>query len=595
MNTPDDPERLRSRRPTRALAALLTAVACAWPAPALAQSDEEVIVDPDNPDAAGGDEEVIVDPDNPDGGGGGQVAGDEEVIADPDNPGTGADQPVVAPVEGGSGDGAAPFGGYVRGRWRVTGAMDLERTEPSEDIYELHNLLELRTRQQLGVDTSAVLEARLRHALLFEYREQGRDALPGRLDDVERPRGLKAIELMDAYVSTRWDRLLLRVGQQRVVWGSAELTRPADVVNPLDLAAPLGGDGFGLTPTVPVFAVKADWVGELGTVQGVLLPFFEPHRTALLSTDFSPAAQPELQRRQPLLALLSQLVHPSLYERVEGALVGTELPDETLLNPSAGLRLSTHAGPADLAVSYLYAFDRVPVVVLDPTLSELIGAVASDGQVLNDFDLGGFFGRHPEVFALQSELSTKAAAGHELLSVTYARWHVVAFDSTVYVGPIGVRADVAWSPERTFVTEAFTSVRRPAVNSALNLAWEGDAGEFAVVLEGVWLHVFDGPTSAQERIFLFGNDFRAIAGGLLLDLEPMAVALPLSFQLGGLVDLDGADAVLSASASWKLSGQARLGVGVQAFTPPLGGRETLSLGGLFDPNDQAWVSFELGI
>ena len=532
----------RSRWPTSSLL-----LALFLGAPALASAQEESIFDADNPDAAQSS-------DTPD-----------------------------APLQV----------GYFSGLYSATLGVDTLRDAPGEAIYELTNRLSLRARVPLTDQTSALVEARFDHRLLALLSDRGRAALPGRFDDVDTPLGaLYSAQLGEAHVSTRFGPLLLRVGQQRVVWGSAEVTRPADVVNPLDLSAgPLGADL--VAPTRPIFMAKADLVTEVASLQLLLIPFFEPHRASLVSGDFA-LARPSspLAGTLPALALLDNL-EPTLFESVESALVGTALPEQVPANASVGLRVSKlfqSAGNLSLALSYLFGWDRVPLLDLDPALAETLAIISTDRQFARDFDLLGLFQRNPDLLDLQQTLSDKAAAGQPLLSATYERWHVLALDGAFYLGPIGVRADLAFSPERTFLTEGFQSTRLPAFNTALELSYESDQGQLVAIAEGFWIHVVDAPEGRGAPL-LFESDYFGLALGLQVDLERWFERLPVSVQLSALAGLRDLDLLMAPSLTWRLSEATRLKISAQIFTEPLK-EVALSPGALYDTNDQLLFGVE---
>ena len=513
----------------------------------------------------------------------------EESIFDPENPDAGSETPA-AQVDL---DPATFAGSYV-----LAGAMDILRDSDGEAVYELRNRVNLRARTPLSPETSIVLEADFRHLLLVPKSGDHNGFLPGDFDDVDEAYAPWRASLGDAFVSTRFGKLLLRVGQQRVVWGRTDLARPLDVLNPADFTdgpgAAMGADFASLGTTSPILMAKADYVGEFATTQFVLVPFFSPHRFSLLSGDFA-VARPgsPLAAQNPALAALHRL-DPALYDVIEPALIGTEVPDEVASNASAGARVTSHLSGVDVGASYFFGWDRVPVIVLDSELQEVLGIISNDERFLLDFDTIGLFTRHPELARLQASVSSKAQAGQEVLAARYKRWHVLGLDAATYLGPIGVRADLAWTPARTFVTGQFQSNRRASTNAALGLSYEGGEGEVALLLEGFWLHVFERPDDGrEERPLIFGRDFPGVSFGVRVDLEPLA-NVPLVIQAGGIVFLARYDYVLSPQLVWRFDGDTRAFVGAQIYEDPPGRDKRLTIGGLFDTNDQAFLGIEQG-
>lgn len=79
-----------------------------------------------------------------------------------------------------------------------------------------------------------------------------------------------AVTLDEAYLDYYGAKYDLRVGQQRIVWGTALEVNPTDVINPINLQDPMGDK-------LPVMAVNGtyylnDWL----QVTGVYLPFPKP-------------------------------------------------------------------------------------------------------------------------------------------------------------------------------------------------------------------------------------------------------------------------------------------------------------------------------
>jgi hypothetical protein len=126
----------------------------------------------------------------------------------------------------------------------------------------------------------------------------------------------------------------------------------------------------------------------------------------------------------------------------------------------------------------------------------------------------------------------------------------------------------------------------------VGLSYEGDQGQVAVIVEGFWLRVYGDPQEAAQVAF-FGRDLYGSAVALRLDAEPLW-GIPVLWQVGGLVDLRGADTALSSELTWRLDGDTRLLGGAQVFTPALQKRHYLRLGTAYDQNDQVYIGLEQG-
>ncbi|MEZ4460615.1 MAG: hypothetical protein R3E66_12985 [bacterium] len=185
--------------------------------PALAHAEEETLYDPENATAAPdvGTQENLFDPDNHGASEAAYAAdGGEELLDDPQNVQMrpAAAEVPTAPVEIES----ARF----LGTWSNTTAADLAWS-PHEDIFEQSTELRLRLEYARSGSFQAVAEVEFEHWWAFDERGENLrasyEARPG-----------------EAYVILRHDRWTVGFGNMIHRWGVTDLTRPADVINPVD-------------------------------------------------------------------------------------------------------------------------------------------------------------------------------------------------------------------------------------------------------------------------------------------------------------------------------------------------------------------------
>ena len=154
------------------------------------------------------------------------------------------------------------------------------------------------------------------------------------------------VDLREAYFELSgfiFDNVDLKVGRQRITWGTADKLNPTDNVNPLDLSDPwdfgrhLGSDGAQLT----VYA---------GGLQ----------ITGLAVALFTPSVLPLGQWASALM--------PSAVQAPSGMTLGTitttvSLPGATLADSiTAGLRVKGNLLGYDLSLSYLYGRQSLPII-----------------------------------------------------------------------------------------------------------------------------------------------------------------------------------------------------------------------------------------
>ncbi len=155
-----------------------------------------------------------------------------------------------------------------------------------------------------------------------------------------------SLDLREAYFELHgfiFDTIDLKVGRQRIAWGTADKLNVTDNVNPLDLSDPwdfgrhLGSDGAQLS----VYA---------GGLQ----------ITALAVAQFAPAVLPAGQWANALM--------PSALQAPPGLTLGTvsstvTLPGLSIANSlTAGLKVKGNLLGYDLSVSYLYGRQSLPVI-----------------------------------------------------------------------------------------------------------------------------------------------------------------------------------------------------------------------------------------
>lgn len=550
---------------------------------------EETIYDPENPAMDAGDEQEGAD--NGEEG--------DEVILDPENPAQpeSSDDNENAKEEGESEESVGP--GTFRASYGTGLAVDTGWEGGGEDIVEWSSRAELSLEKPLSQNWRAVVEGQFYHWIGAEQRQGG----PNYLLNAANPRGAVDVQLGESYALYRADRWTFRVGQLVNSWGSTDLVRPGDVVNPIDANGSLGVTG-GSDQALPQPAAELSHVQPNWSVTGLIVPFFRANRVGLLGRDAGVSAErlPALGSQFPVLDLVEQTFDSSLYEDVDPLLEATSRPDEFPKNVSTGFRATGTRWNTDFGVGYFFGWDRTPYVEVDEDVRELGRIVVEDGQVLEDFDLQGFLSRNPEALELTNNLSQKRSRGDELLSSTYRRMHTLMVDAARYVGPVGLRADVAFQPERTFVTEGLASVRRPSLFAAAGASYEKlvEGRPLSVTLEGFWLHPFAADSSLTrwfvsgdergeeaEPILLFDGGYPGVVGAV----DWATPLLNLDVRVGSLVELETGGVVLTGRVGRRWTNWLRTSIGTTIYTGPDPGTK-LSVGGLYDPNDRVSLTVE---
>jgi hypothetical protein len=572
-------------------------------APAVAQ---ETIFDPENPAVQGGEEQDEAEEADPSDEG-------EETIFDPENPAfdtesdestesTELTEPSLDPILDEQAEQAEPSNAVFLGAYATSLAVDTAWEGGDEDVVEWVNELELRLEYDMPGQSRAVVEGEFLHWMVGKENPDDTDYLL----NTTRGRASYQPRLGEAYVLFRDGSVSVRLGNLTTPWGSTDIVRPGDVINPSDLRQINTGTATS-DLLLPQFTGEIAYSTSKWSLTGLVVPFFEPNEIVVFGRDVALANpfNPILGDQLPVLSAVEQVIDPSRWDDVQSFFAATRVPDETPENVSLGARGTLTEWNTDFGLGYFFGWDRTPWLNLDEDVRELIEVAIEDGQVLQDFDLFSFAARNPQVPTLVARVSEKSVAGEELAATEHRRRHTLVFDVARYVGPIGVRADVALTPQQTLYSDRFVPLRRTTAFGALGLSWERFKSEddvVALTLEGFWLHPFDRDSAVNE-LFVSEDERGPDNANILLvgdDLYGAAAAfqwrVPLidaDLQLGAVGTLSTEDVIATASLGRRWYSWLQTTVGVTIFEgpdPSNGG--DVSLGGLYDHNDQVTLTVD---
>lgn len=156
----------------------------------------------------------------------------------------------------------------------------------------------------------------------------------------------------------------IRIGRQRIAWGTADKINPTDNINPddfediWDMGRHLGSDG-----------IKATYYFKNFTIQGVFVP------------NFTPAVLP-LPQWSSVLIPPYQIMDFGKDYRLRNVNDRIIMPQNNLEeNMIAGLKISTNIAGYDLSLSYLYGRDDLPTLnylrIENMTFSKEVDIVAN--------------------------------------------------------------------------------------------------------------------------------------------------------------------------------------------------------------------------
>jgi uncharacterized protein DUF1302 len=405
----------------------------------------------------------------------------------------------------------------------------------------------LISRTQLHVRASHLhgdwFEATVSGVLGYSLREQGPffdvpfDGVNGQATNAE-----SQADLRELYAGLYSKHIDLRIGQQRVAWGRADLQSPNDVLNARDLRDPILTETELRHVPTPLIRVDIDLGGV--NVQLVGTPVFVPDVYDVYGTNWSPIQADAPTAVKGLFASASPLVDPTKQGALNALLHDTQSPASNWTAPSAGAKLSTVIAGMDLDAYYHYGFDTTPYVSVSPSFAALLGTL--NFQRFRPSDL--------------MPVLQQLDAGIQPFSATYVRRHHVGLDAAAPAGPFVLRLDAAYETQRVYYHAKFTSFSSPAVLVVASVEYQTGDLDKLLLVEATYNGIVD-LLDAQllgydQNSYGVSGTFRwPIGGGIAIDLRGLAGIEPQSFALQPAFRWKVNDSLLLKAGAVLLGGQ----------------------------------------
>lgn len=253
------------------------------------------------------------------------------------------------------------------------------------------------------------------------------------------------LDLYEAYVQWSPGPMELRLGKQIVRWGTTDQLSPVDVLNPEDLRE-------GITWDVedrkrPLWMARIQAFRGPFDLEGVVIPFFEPHDVNLFGTDWA------VFGHMTRAVATNPRVPPVFKEAVKSLQVRRREPPQTIENFQWGGRITMHTHGWDLAVSTFHGFDPMVDIVRFP---------------LENIHVNGSFSKE----TVENALMTGVFTGPELV-VRHRRTQMIGFDFETTLKSIGLRGEAAYFSARSFLTDDLTSAGLPTFFGVVGLDHAG--------------------------------------------------------------------------------------------------------------------------
>jgi hypothetical protein len=437
----------------------------------------------------------------------------------------GAPGPVAAAASRASPSAPDPDRFELRGWARLSTELGLGEAGPSEaargptamsyDPLVLRNQLFARARYSHARWFEANLSGVLSYGIFERSPALASTTFTG--FNGQSTRGELDTRLHELFLAFYFERVDLRIGQQRLAWGRADFISPNDVINARDARDPfLSEQELRATPTL---LARADFDLGFGSLQAVFSPVFVPDRFDVYGSNWA-ALQPGAPAGlRGLVGLLDRSSDPSLQSTLQTLLQATGLPRADFTQPSAGAKFAWSAGGIDVSHYYHYGFDG-PFLAIAPDLAMTLANT--------DFGRVGLADLQPFLRAIDD--------GRHPLQVTYVRRHHVGLDAGTTLGPVAVRLDAALQSTHVFFRRDLQGVKSPSLRGVLSVEYQTGEPDKALVLELLYQRVlsrmhapllfYDRDTLGVASILRwplfrrFGGELRIVQG-----LQPVSTVL----------------------------------------------------------------------
>lgn len=243
------------------------------------------------------------------------------------------------------------------------------------------------------------------------------------------------LDLGEFYLKLVGAVVSISFGRQLYNWSPSDLSRFADLINPVDQRA-----GLLIPDTeqgrLPVWSLSGRLMLKGLALRAVFVPFFQAPRSSFFASEarsFDPMAGSQAWLRSEQTWRQSGLARAYRYNSQ-----AQQSPKPDLSSAELALRASGSAGGVDLAAQIYWGHDRNPALLADPAVEQMLAA-ANDGRVTNAL-ISAF------------DQSCRASAGSscsdlgEFVQFDYQRSLIGQIDGATTIGPALVNLQLSAAP-----------------------------------------------------------------------------------------------------------------------------------------------------
>ena len=318
------------------------------------------------------------------------------------------------------------FSGFVTAR----GGVDINDDLPHEQKNSFRNIVRLEGNWQPTGTPTHVLASVDSDFLWF-----GSDPHQEEYD----------LDLFEGYLSSAKGPLDVTFGKQIIRWGKSDGISPVDTLNGEDLRDFIVRDYDDRK--LPNWMIKARYQPRYFTLEGVYTPLFRSSRFDYFGTDWAIF--------QHLKSDVSSAELPApLKSYIDNLSVNETKPDDRLENGEWGARVSKTVADWDIGVSYLYAWEKLPFFESFP---------------IKNISINDFTSIEDLLLALKNARFTD-----EAIETTFKRYHQAGLEFETTAGVFGVRGELAYYDQQSFLTDSLTSVQRPVYHYVIGADYVGE-------------------------------------------------------------------------------------------------------------------------
>jgi hypothetical protein len=497
------------------------------------------------------------------------VVAEEEVIDDPELSNSKPIEQALPPPPGRL---------HVELRSRV--GVDTRWENDREEIVEATQIAAFELEHPRSEDVSFAVGLRARH--FVARRKSGTD-----LDPAERYQ-LDVVPTAAYVDATLADGLHTRIGYQVTPLGRFDVFTATNFLALQDLRS--GPASMPGTTEIAQPALRADIdLGSSFTLTSIYVPFFQPDLVDAVGSDYAlfavagaapplPTSSASCDPAPPPLSPAEQQYLETIGQRLQATVNSSQLagatnaglralaPPPSLAEPQGAMRLTGRSSAGELSLTVGTALERLPALVLSRDLRNLF--------------------KDPCNSLYQAQI---VASTDPFLRVVHPRFSVAALDGATDIGPVQIGVELAHMQNRTLYAGRVGEL--PEAGSAdlaqLGLRAEFAESDFAASVEGFGLYALDEPGNPDQRWFFLedGRWFRGISAAVRWTAGRIALEL-----LG--IAATGPTFLMTPRIEWEALKQFYLELGllvIEGPEPPAFGDPEVSIGGIYDGVDQAFV------